>query len=42
MKKIVLSVVASLFFAGISAQNSLPEDVAYKIKNEGFSNSQRL
>lgn len=40
MKKIVLSVVASLFFAGISAQNSLPEDVAYKIKNEGFSNSQ--
>ncbi len=41
MKKIVISLCAVLFTAtAINAQNSLSSEYAYRVKNEGFSNSQ--
>ena len=41
MKKLIISAVAVILFSGIAvAQKALPEDMAYKIKNEGFQRSQ--
>jgi Predicted aminopeptidases len=41
MKKLIISAIAVILFAGIAAaQKALPEDLAYKIKNEGFQRSQ--
>lgn len=40
MKKIALTWVATLYLATAFGQNSLPEDVAYKVKAEGFGRSQ--
>jgi Predicted aminopeptidases len=41
MKKTILSAAAVLlFFGAATAQQALPEEYAYKIKNEGFKNSQ--
>ena len=41
MKKLTISIVAVFLFSGIvAAQKALPEELAYKIKNEGFQRSQ--
>ena len=41
MRKLIISAVAVILFSGIAAaQKALPEDLAYKIKNEGFQRSQ--
>jgi len=41
MKKLIFSTIAILLFSGIAtAQRALPENLAYKIKNEGFQRSQ--
>ena len=41
MKKLLISAIAVILFSGIAAaQKALPEELAYKIKNEGFQRSQ--
>ena len=41
MKKLIISAIAVILFSGVAmAQKALPEDLAYKIKNEGFQRSQ--
>ena len=41
MKKLIISAIAVILFSGIAvAQKALPENLAYKIKNEGFQRSQ--
>ena len=41
MKKLIICAIAVILFSGVAAaQKALPEDLAYKIKNEGFQRSQ--